>query len=62
MLIIAILPESVLAGWAGMGGKSLPAFHFSKLMATFGVLASAAVGNLEEEQDIKALLVYTEET
>ncbi len=51
-----------MAGWAGMGGKSLPAFHFSKLMATFGVLASAAVGNLEEEQDIKALLVYTEET
>ncbi|GEM_PF-1536372 len=61
-LIIAILPESVLAGWAGMGGKPLPAFHFSKLMATFGVLASAVGGNLEEEKDIKALLVYTEET
>ncbi len=61
-LIIAVLPENVLAGWAGMGGKPLPAFHFSKLMATFGVLASAVGGNLEEEQDIKALLVYTEET
>ena len=61
-LIINILPENVLAGWAGMGGKPLPAFHFSKLMATFGVLASAVGGNLEEEQDIKALLVYTEET
>ncbi len=45
-----------------MAGKPLPAFHFSKLMATFGVLASAVGGNLEEEQDIKALLVYKEET
>jgi len=61
-IIIGLLPEGVLAGWAGLGGKSLPAFHFSKLMATFGVLASAVGGNLEEEQDIKALLVFTEET
>jgi len=61
-LIINILPEGVLAGWAGIDQARLPAFHFSKLMATFGVLASAVGGNLEEEQDIKALLVYTEET
>jgi hypothetical protein len=31
-------------------------------MATFGILASSLGGNLEEEHDIKAVLVYTEET
>ncbi|NPA93915.1 MAG: hypothetical protein GXO58_00630 [Thermodesulfobacteria bacterium] len=61
-VIIKLLPASVLAGWAGLGTKPLPALHFSKLMATFGVLASAVGGNLEEEHDIKALLVFTEET
>ncbi len=61
-VIIKLLPTGVLAGWAGLGSRPLPALHFSKLMATFGVLASAVGGNLEEEQDIKALLVFTEET
>ncbi len=60
--IIAILPEQVLAGWAGLGGQSLPMVHFSKLMATFGILASSLGGNLEEEHDLKAVLIYTEET
>ncbi len=61
--IIYLLPDSVLCGWAGLGkGMELPVFHYAKLMATFGILASAVGGNLEEEQDIKAVLVYSEET
>ncbi len=61
VVIIHLLPEQVLCNWAGLNGKALPIIHFSKLMATFGILASSVGGNLEEEQDIKAVLVYTEE-
>ena len=61
-IIINFLPEKVISGWAGLGNSDLPVFHFSKLMATFGILASSVGGNLEEEQDIKAVLIYTEET
>ena len=61
-IIINLLPQKVIVGWAGLGGNTLPVFHFSKLMATFGILASSVGGNLEEEQDIKAVLIYTEET
>ncbi len=61
--IIYLFPDTVLLGWAGLkAGTDLPVFHYAKLMATFGILASAVGGNLEEEQDIKAVLVYTEET
>ena len=60
--IIFLLPENVLAGWAGLGDQPLPMVHFSKLMATFGILASSLGGNLEEEHDLKAVLIYTEET
>ncbi|HEB50105.1 MAG TPA: hypothetical protein ENI89_05805 [Desulfobulbus sp.] len=60
--IIFVLPENVLAGWAGLGGQPLPMVHFSKLMATFGILASSLGGNLEEEHNLKAVLIYTEET
>jgi hypothetical protein len=41
---------------------TLPVFHFARLMATFGLMASALGGNLEEERDLKAVLIYTEET
>ncbi len=60
--IIYILPDTVLAGWAGLAGKPLPMVHFAKLMATFGIVASALGGNLEEEHDLKAVLIYSEET
>ena len=60
--IIFLLPDNVLAGWAGLAGQPLPMVHFSKLMATFGILASSLGGNLEEEHDLKAVLIYTEET
>jgi hypothetical protein len=60
--VIYLLPESVLSKWAGIPGQSLPVVHFAKLMATFGILASSLGGNLEEEHDIKAVMIYTEET
>lgn len=58
--IISLLPAKVLLGWAGLKGK-LPSFHFAKIMATFGVLASALGGNLEDTKTIKAVLFYSEE-
>ncbi len=59
--IIFILPQKILIGWANLSGK-LPIVHYSKIMATFGIMASALGGQLEEEDDIKAVLYYTEET
>ena len=61
-MIIFVLPDTVLMGWAGIKDGVLPIFHFAKLMATFGIVASALGGNLEEEHDLKAVLIYTEET
>ncbi len=61
-LIIFLLPDKVLCSWAGIPGNSIPVIHYAKLMATFGVFASAVGGNLEEEDNIKAVLVYAEET
>jgi len=60
--VIYLLPDSVLISWSGLAGKALPMAHFAKIMATFGILASSLGGNLEEEHDLKAVLVYTEET
>ena len=62
LAVIHLLPESVLVSWAGLVGKTLPSVHFAKIMATFGILASSLGGNLEEEHDLKAVLVYSEET
>ncbi len=62
LAVIYLLPDVVLISWAGLAGKSLPMAHFAKIMATFGILASSLGGNLEEEHDLKAVLVYTEET
>ena len=61
-VIIYFLPHKVLINWAGIGVDHIPVIHYAKLMATFGILASAVGGNLEEENDIKAVLLYTEET
>ncbi len=59
--IIYILPHRTLCQWAGIKDNTLPIIHFAKLMASVGVLASAVGGNLEEEDNIKAVIVYTEE-
>ncbi len=61
VLIIYLFPEKVLTGWAGITGK-LPVFHFALIISIFGILMSAFGGNLEEEDDLKAILFYTEET
>ncbi len=60
--VIYLLPESVLTNWAGLTNQPLPMLHFAKIMATFGILASSLGGNLEEEHDLKAVLIYEEET
>ena len=60
--VIYMLPEIVLSNWAGLTGQPLPMPHFAKIMATFGILASSLGGNLEEEHDLKAVLIYEEET
>ncbi len=61
VLIIIIFPEKVLIHWAGLS-HHLPILHFAKIISTFGILMSAFGGNLEEEDDLKAILFYTEET
>ena len=61
IFIIFIFPEKVLLHWAGLNNH-LPVLHFAKIISTFGILMSAFGGNLEEEDDLKAILFYTEET
>ncbi len=62
LIIIYLLPENILSSWAGLNKTQFSYFHFAKFMATIGVFASAVGGNLEEENQIKAVLIYTEET
>ncbi|WP_461834484.1 hypothetical protein [Desulfothermus sp.] len=59
--IISVLPHDVLLKWANKSGQ-LPVIHYAKILATFGITAAALGGQLEEEDDIKAVLYYTEET
>ncbi len=61
-LIAALFPDQTVSGWAGvsLGGFSL--LRHAAFMATVGVLAGALGGNLEEEEEIKADLLYDEET
>jgi hypothetical protein len=59
--IISIFPEKVLINWSGVSGK-LPILHFALLISILGISISAFGGNLEEEDDLKAILFYTEET
>ncbi|MDQ7031565.1 MAG: hypothetical protein Q9M37_02460 [Desulfonauticus sp.] len=58
--VIYVLPAKVLLNWAGLR-DSLPCVHFAKIMATFGVAASALGGNLEETDDLKTVLFYSDE-
>ena len=62
LIIIYLLPENILSSWAGLNKSQFSYLHFAKFMATIGVFASAVGGNLEEENQIKAVLIYTEET
>ncbi len=62
LLIAFLLPRSVLAQWAGINLDTLAVLRYANFMATVGVLAAALGGNLEEEGDIKAEVLFDEET
>jgi hypothetical protein len=58
-----LLPEPVLAGWVRQPTiTSMALIRHAAFMATFGVVAGALGGNLEDEDEIKATLLYDEET
>lgn len=58
-----LMPQAVLTGW--IGGETLGNIELARhaaFMAILGVLAGALGGNLEDEGEIKAELLYDEET
>ncbi|RMD79358.1 MAG: hypothetical protein D6809_03785, partial [Gammaproteobacteria bacterium] len=57
---MAAFPEEVFRSWAGSEEISL--VRYASFMATLGVVAGALGGNLEEEEEIKAVLLFDEET
>lgn len=63
LLIGALLPEAILLRWIQSPelNRALLLRH-AAFMAMFGVLAGALGGNLEDERDIKAWLLFDEET
>ncbi len=58
----AVFPEEVFAGWARVPPDELPVEGYAAFMATLGVIAAALGGNLEDEDEIKAELLFDEET
>ncbi len=60
--VAAALPREVFARWAGLPPDRLSIPGYAGFMATLGVLAAALGGNLEEEGEIKAELLFDEET
>ena len=57
-----ILPRDVFAAWAGLPSpQDLSLERYSAFMASVGVVAGALGGNLEEEEDIKAEVLFDEE-
>jgi len=58
----AVLPRGVFSGWAHTDPGHLRVPAYAAFMATIGVLAASLGGNLEEEDEIKAELLFDEET
>lgn len=58
----AVLPREVFAGWAHTDPARLNEAAYAAFMATIGVVAASLGGNLEEEDEIKAELLFDEET
>ncbi len=57
-----LMPAEVVATWAGVPSpRHLPIARYAAFMASIGVLAAALGGNLEEEEDIKAEILFDEE-
>lgn len=59
---MALFPRAVFASWTGLPAEELSLLHHTAFMATLGVVAAAFGGNLEEEAEIKAVLLFDEET
>jgi len=62
LVAMEAFPKAVFAGWAGVPPERLSLFHYAAFMANLGVVAGAFGGNLEEEAEIKAVLLFDEET
>lgn len=58
----ALVPSSVAADWTGLTQGQIPLARYSAFVATIGVLAASLGGNLEEEAELKAELLFDEET
>ncbi len=59
--IASAFPKDVFATWAGLSVDHLSLGRYAAFMASVGVLAAALGGNLEEEEDIKAEVLFDEE-
>ncbi len=59
--IILAFPKGVFSNWAGIDPNKLSLVHYATFMANLGVIAGAFGGNLEEESEIKAVLLFDEE-
>lgn len=62
LVVVHAFPREVFASWAGASAAQLNLAHYAIFMATLGVLAGAFGGNLEDESEIKAVLLFDEET
>ncbi len=62
LVVIHAFPREVFASWAGTPLERLDLVHYANFMATLGVMAGAFGGNLEDESEIKAVLLFDEET
>ncbi|NPA90663.1 MAG: hypothetical protein GXO55_04335 [Chloroflexi bacterium] len=57
-----LMPQGVVTEWAGVPSPvHLPLTQYAAFMASVGVVAAALGGNLEEEEDIKAEVLFDEE-
>lgn len=57
-----LVPESVAADWTGRDPGTIPTGRYAAFVSTMGVVAAALGGNLEEEDELKAELLFDEET
>ena len=62
LVVMEAFPKAVFAGWAGVAPERLSLTHYAAFMANLGVVAGAFGGNLEDEAEIKAVLLFDEET
>ncbi len=59
---MSLFPREVFQAWAGVEAGGLSLARYAAFMATLGVVAGAFGGNLEDEAEIKAVLLFDEET